>query len=267
MKWQLLQTIFEHPGLSASAKVIAGRLLDHLNTRTEQCNPSYARIAGATRLSRDTAMAAVQQLEAAGILTVTRSVESGNVAQPGQRLPSNSFKFDFGTLSRSEISTNPSRKIRPLQSEISTILAEQSDHSQSENQATGSRKSRPKTKKEETGKEETGKGTDLCAEKFDRFWMQYPKRVDKPSARKAFDKAMKRASFDAIIAGVYRYAAERVDEDPKFTKHPTSWLNADAWLNESQPKPLYRGSGSRSRDTAMEGLLGDLSPEDFIRRG
>lgn len=279
MKWQMLQTIFKHPGLSSSAKVIAGRLLDHLNTQTGQCNPSYSRLAEATGLSRDTAMAAVHQLEEANVVKVTRSVADGRQAQPGQMLPSNSFAFDFGTPNQSENPTTPSRKTRPPQSENPTTLVDKTDHPQSENSARGSRKSRPKTKKEETGNKETGNGIRITDEEFDQFWMQYPKRVSKGSARKAFDKALGKAPFEQIMAGVHRYAAERIDQDPKFTKHASTWLANDCWLDEPQPpRPMNRVESvifglfsgipeeelPASRRTAREGLLGDLTPEDFV---
>ena len=36
-----------------------------------------------------------------------------------------------------------------------------------------------------------------------------------------------------------RYAMERTGENAKFTKHPSTWLNADGWLDE--PTPINGG--------------------------
>jgi predicted transcriptional regulator len=71
-------------------------------------------------------------------------------------------------------------------------------------------------------------------EQFDRFWKVYPKKDDKPLARRSFEKALKRATIDVIVAG-----AERYRDDPNrelgFTKNGSTWLNADAWNNGPLP--------------------------------
>jgi hypothetical protein len=68
---------------------------------------------------------------------------------------------------------------------------------------------------------------------FDRFWASYPKRVARQAAHRAFTKAIENgAAADALIAGAGRYAVERAGQDPKFTKHPATWLNAGCWEDE-----------------------------------
>jgi hypothetical protein len=68
---------------------------------------------------------------------------------------------------------------------------------------------------------------------FDDFWRAYPKRVAKEAARKAYGKAIERgATPAALLAGAQRYAAERKDQDPKYTKHPATWLNGGCWEDE-----------------------------------
>jgi hypothetical protein len=66
---------------------------------------------------------------------------------------------------------------------------------------------------------------------FERFWAVYPKLVGKLAARKAFDKALKIATAEKIIAGARRYASERHDQNEQYTKHPTTWLNAGGWMD------------------------------------
>ncbi|MET4034945.1 MULTISPECIES: helix-turn-helix domain-containing protein [unclassified Bradyrhizobium] len=69
---------------------------------------------------------------------------------------------------------------------------------------------------------------------FPDFWSAYPKRVAKAQAEKAFAAAIKRSADPAaMIDGAKRYAAERAGQDPKFTKHPATWLNGECWLDES----------------------------------
>lgn len=101
-------------------------------------------------------------------------------------------------------------------------------------------------------------------EMFDRWWQQYPRKVDKGAARKAFRRviAKKIASFGELMAGVLRYSAERTGEDPQFTKHPATWLNAEAWGNETlvrPPKPMSFA------DSAMLGMLEGMQTRDDER--
>ena len=83
---------------------------------------------------------------------------------------------------------------------------------------------------------------------FNEFWSVYPKKADKRAALKAFKSALKRASLEVIISGARKYAADPNRED-RFTKNPATWLNADAWENESLPskitnlKPPAEGPG------------------------
>jgi hypothetical protein len=65
---------------------------------------------------------------------------------------------------------------------------------------------------------------------FNQFWELYPKKIDKGRAVKDFRSALKRASFESIIAGVRAYKDDPYRK-PQFTKYPSSWLNADAWEN------------------------------------
>jgi hypothetical protein len=70
---------------------------------------------------------------------------------------------------------------------------------------------------------------------FEGFWLVYPRKVGKGSARKAYRQALKRASHDEILAGAKAYVSSK--PEPKFTAHAASWLNADRWLDEPDRKP------------------------------
>jgi hypothetical protein len=75
---------------------------------------------------------------------------------------------------------------------------------------------------------------------FDEFWAVYPRREDKGRARPAWAKAIKKTDPRTIIEGAKRYAA-RPDlhrDGGKFIKLPATWLNAEAWDNETNVRPL-----------------------------
>jgi hypothetical protein len=86
---------------------------------------------------------------------------------------------------------------------------------------------------------------------FTQFWMIYPKKYDKPLAIRSLDKALKRETIETILAGATRYRDDPNRED-KFTKNPSTWLNADAWENPPEPAPTVKG---RKLTNAEEGAL------------
>jgi hypothetical protein len=108
------------------------------------------------------------------------------------------------------------------------------------------------------------KPKDLTAD-FEAFWLQYPRRVSKGAAAKSYDLARKSgATAEELELGALRYSASRTNEDPKFTKHASTWLNGKCWLDEPEPARGNFGASSRSEqprrsyiDIALEGLHRD----------
>jgi hypothetical protein len=83
-------------------------------------------------------------------------------------------------------------------------------------------------------------------EAFGRFWAAYPRRVAKLAARKAFAAAIKQgADPEAVIAGATRYAAERANQPPRYTKHPATWLNGGCHEDEAAPDAAPMGAAQR----------------------
>lgn len=69
---------------------------------------------------------------------------------------------------------------------------------------------------------------------FQAFWESYPRRVDKQSARRVFhglfpfrlSKSRLNARKDNLWAALETYREQREGQDPKYTKHPSTWLRA-----------------------------------------
>jgi hypothetical protein len=76
---------------------------------------------------------------------------------------------------------------------------------------------------------------------FDDFWTIYPRKVGKGAARKAWKTALKKAPKETILDGLATYQATRRGEDPSYTAHPATWLNAERWddemTNPETPEP------------------------------
>lgn len=100
-------------------------------------------------------------------------------------------------------------------------------------------------------------------EPFDRFWQAYPNRTAKRVAKAAFDRALKRGSLEAMMAGIA--AAKRSDKWRNgFVPNPATWLNGDCWLDgqipgPDPPKPLTPEAVAWRHDRYRE--TGEWRPE------
>lgn len=72
---------------------------------------------------------------------------------------------------------------------------------------------------------------------FDTWWHHYPKKVDKGQAKKAFKGALSKASLEKLTEGAKQYSTHTQDTERKYIKNPSTWLNAEAWENETPPPP------------------------------
>lgn len=106
---------------------------------------------------------------------------------------------------------------------------------------------------------------------FDQtFWPQYPLKKSKGGSLKAFKAARKKFELSDIMAGLHRYAAERDGQDHQFTKHASSWLNQQCWLDEV-PDPPPRHSKQTREDNFGDAVselnrrLNGHEPDHFDR--
>lgn len=91
------------------------------------------------------------------------------------------------------------------------------------------------------GKGREGKGTVsgvspvLIRTQFDLFWNEYPRKVAKEDALKAFKKHECWKHMEAIIPAVrkHRDSLDWTKEDRRFVPHPATWLNGKRWQDES----------------------------------
>lgn len=74
---------------------------------------------------------------------------------------------------------------------------------------------------------------------FETFWAAYPRKEAKRQAWKAWGKAIERATPERITAGASRYASDP-NRSEQFTKHGSTWLNADGWDDEPLPAATRR---------------------------
>jgi hypothetical protein len=214
------------------------KLVDRCNGQTGQCNPSYDTTAKDVGAKRRAVILATERLERSGWLN--RSIT-------GDGVTSNAYSFPWErgrasappctTTSASACTTLVHTDAPPSAPPCTTTSAPPCTLTYEER--TSERNSEPNH-------------GDSNAGAFERFWAQYPKKVGKLAAQKAFARAVDGgAGPQDIMLGVARYAAERDGQDPKYTKHPASWLNAGCWTDEPSPP----GQRSQNRNPAVAALL------------
>jgi hypothetical protein len=76
---------------------------------------------------------------------------------------------------------------------------------------------------------------------FEEWWKAYPRKDSKGAAFRAYKAAKRRATPERLIEGAKAYAAQRKGQDPKYTKQPATWLNADGWNDETSGPPTKAG--------------------------
>jgi hypothetical protein len=75
----------------------------------------------------------------------------------------------------------------------------------------------------------------LADSSFAEFWKLYPRRIGKGAAEKSWQKAVKVAPVDVILAGARNYVWPT---DPQFIPHPATWLNQHRWNDEPPPRKM-----------------------------
>lgn len=99
---------------------------------------------------------------------------------------------------------------------------------------------------------QNGQQQDHHLEAFGAFWIVYPKKRAREEAKKAWIAAINRgADPKHIVEAAQAYAKERASEDPKYTKHPATWLNKGCYDDEPDPQPGR---------TQLRAVSGDWAP-------
>ena len=79
---------------------------------------------------------------------------------------------------------------------------------------------------------------------FAEFYAAYPRHVARRAAAKAYAKALTRAAPETILAGARRLAADPNLPEPRYIRHPATWLNADGWADDPMP-PRHHDRGGQ----------------------
>lgn len=86
-----------------------------------------------------------------------------------------------------------------------------------------------KERKKEYKKEEHPQNENL----FNQFWLEYPKKVSKQDAIRAFSK-INENEIPLLMEALkkYKYSADWLESGGRFIPHPATWLNGRRWEDE-----------------------------------
>ena len=97
---------------------------------------------------------------------------------------------------------------------------------------------------------------------WQRFWDQFPNKVGKADALKAFGRATKKISPEILFPALTKYVSKT--DDRPFC-NPATWLNQERWLDEPAKGNGNRNNGTRNRSASddffagMSGLAADIA--------
>jgi hypothetical protein len=239
--WAWLKQISSDPKLSALAVRVAIRLATHFNSDTGEAWPAHGTLADATGAKRNGVIHAIAAL-----------VERGHLVSEVRKGRGRTNVYRWILKPEENVSTrihypeeNVSARIRYAEENVSGSLENVSAgdgkciHADTQNyleelsQEQSKRDISPHTP---LGSVQQGTRQEDHSRAFDEFWQAYPLHKAKGAAKRAFDKAIKAgASAAEIIEGAKHYASEKAGQDPRYTKHPANWLNAECWADERKP--------------------------------
>jgi hypothetical protein len=85
-------------------------------------------------------------------------------------------------------------------------------------------------------------------EDFERLWRQFPRKVAKGAARKAFLKIKPDAAMvDRMLQAIawQRQQAQWIENNGQFIPHLSTWLNQERWDDEPMEVPALSPSSAR----------------------
>jgi hypothetical protein len=209
-----IRALFADASLTQGIKSVGVRLALHLHVKTGRCNPAYVTLASEVCVTERFVYCAIEVLERAGWIEVDHTGGGRHRKNDCRLVIPKTLNTASGFSSKETLNTGSGFSPRnPEQNDTETLNA-------------GSGVKR---------KEKSVKGSiNGPTSGFEDFWRAYPLHKAKAAAEKAYQKIIrtKRATPEQIVEGALRYADERRGQDPQYTKHAATWLNAECWNDE-----------------------------------
>ena len=89
-------------------------------------------------------------------------------------------------------------------------------------------------------------------DQFEVFWNAYPKKKNKETAKRAFERAIKKTDLETMLTAIekQKHSKQWKEDNGQYIPYPATWLNGGAWEDEveaADPKPVKKdGTSKRS---------------------
>jgi hypothetical protein len=70
---------------------------------------------------------------------------------------------------------------------------------------------------------------------FEHWWNEYPRKVAKGTALKAWNGAIRKTSIAVLLDSVKAYAVKVANTEQQYILHAATWLNQERWNDEPEP--------------------------------
>jgi hypothetical protein len=74
----------------------------------------------------------------------------------------------------------------------------------------------------------------ITSPEFETWWSEYPKKVAKPAALKAWKGAISKTSIEVLLDSVKAYAVKNANTEQTYIANPATWLNQERWNDEPE---------------------------------
>ncbi len=186
--------------VSASAVCVYAVLAEAANQQ-QAAWPSKATIGDRTDLSPRTVQRCIAELRDAGWIRVTERSRA-NGSQTSNTYVVMRIRGDISVSGGETVASPP----EPDPLELEFVTEEHIVHPQADEQ--------------------------LNEQPFDTWWSEYPRKVRKPEARKAYVKAAKKVGHDRLLEAMRTYRDFDGRVAGGFILHPATWLNQECWNDE-----------------------------------
>ena len=212
----------QQKGIKPATKIVLYWIADHHNSETDACFPSLATLSDECEMSKRAVQAHIDTLSYAGLIErVERKRGNGSRTSNGYRLNLTKQAWQNLPPPIAESARAPMQNLPALN----------------------------------LGTNNLGNITTKNMSIFDDLWQIYPKKVGKGTAKKAFAKAMTKATADQIEHSLAVFVRAWGNQDKKFMPHLATWLNGERWDDEIQEASLQ----DMSSDQQMQAILGSLT--------
>jgi len=190
-------------GLKPATKIVLYWLADHHNGETGKCFPSLARLCKVTEMGKTALVGHLDTLEKLGLIERLRKCDNNGAFKSTDYI----LTLKEDTLVRN--TDNPCSDLNPpLVRNANTNLV------------SNNLGSKPNI---------SSSNDDF---QFDMLYDNYPRKIGKGAARRAFKAALKKVDYETLYAKIIDFYIEAEGKDPKYIPHMATWLNQERWEDE-----------------------------------